>query len=704
MSTKKYVSLDKLSLYDEKIKKFLADADAAVLAESKSFAEGLGSNYEQAGTVATAQAALQKNIDAVQANVDTVSAANVATQKEVDALETLVGTLPEGTAATSVVDYVNVKTAGIATDAALGELNNQVSGLQTVVNGISADYLKSADKQELVDAIAAEETRAKGVESGLETRLKAVEDDYLKAADAETLQGNIDAVAEDVAEIAEDYLKAADKTELSGLVTAEADRAKGIEAGLRTDVDAIKGDYLKATDKTELSNAIAAEKERAEGVEAGLQTQINTIMNNPDTEGVINSINEFTQYIADHGEIADGFRTDIDANKKAIEDHEALAAQTYETKEDATSKYDELAALVGEKAIQADWNQNDESAADYVKNRTHYEGVEYEFVSEHTVTTNNEVSEGVYKSEYDTSIAPYSGDGKYIRVVFDGVTYDNVYCASGCCGNPNLYDGNEYKKETMQNPEVPFAFSFESQGWGYYYATTAGEHTVEFYKETSTVKQLDEKFIPDSIARATDVDALKNELEGKINAKADASALTSAVEALEAADDGIIERVAAVEALMGDGEGSVADQIADAKAETLEEAAAVADEKDAEILAQAKTDASNKDAVVLSEAQKGIDAVQAALDTHTGNGDIHVTAEQKTAWTTAAGKAHEHSNFEVLEGITAAKVTAWDAAEGNAKAHANGLNTAMDTRVLALETWHANFVEVSEEEINGLFA
>lgn len=46
---------------------------------------------------------------------------------------------------------------------------------------------------------------------------------------------------------------------------------------------------------------------------------------------------------------------------------------------------------------------------------------------------------------------------------------------------------------------------------------------------------------------------------------------------------------------------------------------------------------------------------------------------------------HDHSNKAVLDGITAEKVTAWDAAEGNAKAHATGLNTAIDTRVKALE-------------------
>lgn len=50
-----------------------------------------------------------------------------------------------------------------------------------------------------------------------------------------------------------------------------------------------------------------------------LQDQINTILSNPDAEGAINSITEFTAYINEHGEIAEGFRADIDANTKALD-------------------------------------------------------------------------------------------------------------------------------------------------------------------------------------------------------------------------------------------------------------------------------------------------------------------------------------------------------------------------------------------------
>ncbi len=44
---------------------------------------------------------------------------------------------------------------------------------------------------------------------------------------------------------------------------------------------------------------------------SALQNQLNLIMDNPDTEGVINSLAEFTRYIEEHGEIAEGLRTDI---------------------------------------------------------------------------------------------------------------------------------------------------------------------------------------------------------------------------------------------------------------------------------------------------------------------------------------------------------------------------------------------------------
>ena len=106
---------------------------------------------------------------------------------------------------------------------------------------------------------------------------------------------------------------------------ASANEFKGEVAEYKTANDArvkaIEDDYLTSADKT------------------SLQDQINLIIENPDVEGVKNSINEFTQYIKDHGEIAEGFRTDINKNKEDI----AAIAADYLKAADKT----ELSGLIG---------------------------------------------------------------------------------------------------------------------------------------------------------------------------------------------------------------------------------------------------------------------------------------------------------------------------------------------------------------------
>lgn len=221
-----------------------------------------------------------------------------------------------------------------------------VDGLQSSVSGLQSDMKTAQEDIDALEGLVGEKAVATQIEEAVEALDLA--NTYEAKGAAATAKGEIEAVIGEVPEgktvakmiedaqaaatyddtelsgrvkvVEDDYLKAADKTELEGKITAEQTRAEGVESGLRTDVDAIKDDYLKASDKQDL------------------QTQINTIMNNPDTEGVMNSINEFTQYIEEHGEIAEGFRTDIDANKKAIEDHETAAALVYETKTDAAQK------------------------------------------------------------------------------------------------------------------------------------------------------------------------------------------------------------------------------------------------------------------------------------------------------------------------------------------------------------------------------
>lgn len=50
-----------------------------------------------------------------------------------------------------------------------------------------------------------------------------------------------------------------------------------------------------------------------------LQEQINTILENPDAEGAINSIKEFTDYITEHDTLAEGFLSDINGLKTKVD-------------------------------------------------------------------------------------------------------------------------------------------------------------------------------------------------------------------------------------------------------------------------------------------------------------------------------------------------------------------------------------------------
>ena len=161
-TTKKYVSLDKLSLYDEKIKKVITDGDAAALASAKTYAEGLGVNYDSAGSAAAVQSNLDTEVSRAKAAEEANAALANAAQADVDALETYVGTIPEGATSTNVVAYVQERTANIATSDTLQGLTDRVGAVEGEVDAIQADYLKAADKTELqgnittnADAIAA---------------------------------------------------------------------------------------------------------------------------------------------------------------------------------------------------------------------------------------------------------------------------------------------------------------------------------------------------------------------------------------------------------------------------------------------------------------------------------------------------------------------------------------------------------------------
>lgn len=295
MAQKIYVDYNGLKYYDEKLKAWVEAKDAKVLADAIQAATDMGENYEPAGSVATAvqnlkDGEIKTNADAIavlngtgagsvskavadakselQGKIDAANGRIDATQGEVDALETYVGTFTSEKS-TTVIEYINEKTSGIATDASLANLEARVAQAEKDIDAVEADYLKAADKTELSTAISTEKSRAEGVEAGLDERLAAVEGDYLKKADKEELSGNIQANADSIAAVKEDvdaFFKDADLTEqakdtlkeLQAYIASDETATSAMLASIKQNADDI--DAVEAAVATKVENSVYTEK------------------------------------------------------------------------------------------------------------------------------------------------------------------------------------------------------------------------------------------------------------------------------------------------------------------------------------------------------------------------------------------------------------------------------------------------------------
>lgn len=324
--------------------------DAKTLEAAKSYADGLAKNYDASGSAATAEknakdytdgkiAVVNENVDkkadktALEAEVTRATGKEAELQGNIDAVSGVANQNKTDIAA------INNETTGILAQAK-ADATEKANAVQANVDALVGKVGEVPEGQNVMGIIqniqenAYDDTELRGLISGLDsnkadktqvatdisTAVKAEEDARKEAVAG--VQGAIDALS---------GTHATDKAALEASIALKADQTALDEVA--DDVAEIAGDYLKKADKEELQGkidlkaaqtALDAEIERATGAEANLQTQINTIMNNPDAEGAINSINEFEAYVREHGTIADGMRTDINKNKEDIAAHVAI--------------------------------------------------------------------------------------------------------------------------------------------------------------------------------------------------------------------------------------------------------------------------------------------------------------------------------------------------------------------------------------------
>ena len=185
----------------------------------------------------------------------------------------------------------------------------------------------------------------------------------------------------------------------------------------------------------------------------------------------------------------------------------------------------------GNGSIQSDWNQNDESANDHIKNRPFYEiPEEVVIVSDYTFTdndvfTSSEITSGLYAGliEYRFSCNQETKPEVYANILKAPIVIDAYYRVTI---NDEVYEVQAYQESNGKHLDgyytgvLEFYCPFSLSWWdkGSFNFAYCGEHKPTYLKveqivSNTVINTVDDKFIPDTIARISDVTNLSTKVD-----------------------------------------------------------------------------------------------------------------------------------------------------------------------------------------------
>lgn len=150
----------------------------------------------------------------------------------------------------------------------------------------------------------------------------------------------------------------------------------------------------------------------------------------------------------------------------------------------------EILEEAGEKSIQPDWNQNDETQPDYVKNRPFYTGVPVETVLVEETTVSFAPVDSVYMGQHESTFVPTVGET--YKVSWDGTAYEST-----CVNFNNLQViGNLSIMGIGSDTGEPFLIA-EGNGYGIRIATadTSASHTFSVSSKQTPIVKIPSKYI-----------------------------------------------------------------------------------------------------------------------------------------------------------------------------------------------------------------
>ena len=181
-----------------------------------------------------------------------------------------------------------------------------------------------------------------------------------------------------------------------------------------------------------------------------------------------------------------GWLKDKDGNKFAPK---TMSSQVFN--DDGTLLKDNIELRLDEISIQPNWNQNDESAIDHIKNRTHWAEV-----SEVTIVSENVTVEGDGYAQFSGEFPQLIVGQTYI-VTVNGVVYECVarlFTDGVLIGNGTIYgDDNEGNGE-------PFSCDSYDNNTLYFNASV-GEYNVSITTIQEVVHTIDKKYLPSLVGK-----------------------------------------------------------------------------------------------------------------------------------------------------------------------------------------------------------
>lgn len=141
------------------------------------------------------------------------------------------------------------------------------------------------------------------------------------------------------------------------------------------------------------------------------------------------------------------------------------------------------------KAIQSDWEQNDESQVNYIKNRTHYNYQETIEINE--TIGNDAISDELYQALITRNVE---------NLIF--FKEDHIFFKSESEKAISYYINDNYNKTLSLNKETRKVFVAEYYPSNPLPSFYLGSFSATGYYTNDVLKQLDEKYIPNNIQRS----------------------------------------------------------------------------------------------------------------------------------------------------------------------------------------------------------